>query len=164
MSGMCGGVKGKSKIYDVGIPETCHQNDAGKWEDGAWKPEVYSVPMDHAFAVKLDHLVSQENFPDLVAQGLKVQKSELPDESEELDFDIFLAPESSGSAVLADAEIVQSISGQQRKLSAFEMESFALYESARLSPSKPLYFSAKAVVDDGSTSKATLIIALRASY
>ncbi len=153
MSGICGGVKGKSKIYDVVIPETCHQNDAGKWEDGVLKPEVYSVPLDHAFALKLDHLVSQENFPDLVAQGLKVQKSELPEESEELDFDIFLAPASSGSAVLADAEIVQSISGQQRKLSAFEMESFALYESARLSPSKPLYFSAKAVVDDGSTSK-----------
>jgi nucleoside phosphorylase len=153
MSGICGGVEGKSKIYDVVIPETCHQNDAGKWENGVLKPEVYSVPLDHAFGLKLDHLVSHKSFSDLIAQGVKVQKSELPEKSEELDFDVFLAPASSGSAVLADAEIVQSISGQQRKLSAFEMESFALYEAARLSPSKPLYFSAKAVVDDGSSTK-----------
>ena len=66
---------------------------------------------------------------------------------------VYLTPASSGSAVVADERMVEIIAAQQRKGSIFEMESFALYEAARLHPREPLFFSAKAVVDDGGPKK-----------
>jgi hypothetical protein len=49
--------------------------------------------------------------------------------------------------------MVEIIKEQQRKCAIFEMESFALYEAARLHPSEVSFFSAKAVVDDGGSTK-----------
>jgi hypothetical protein len=50
--------------------------------------------------------------------------------------------------------LIQSLLKEQhRKNTAFEMESFALYEAARLSVSQPRFFSAKTVVDDGTETK-----------
>ena len=58
----------------------------------------------------------------------------------------FLAAEFSGSAVVANEALTTVIEAQHRKFSAFEVEAFAVYKSARLSLSKLFYFSAKCVV------------------
>ena len=42
---------------------------------------------------------------------------------------------------------------QHRKLAGLEMEMYSLYEAARQSLCRPLYFGAKAVVDLGDSSK-----------
>jgi nucleoside phosphorylase len=153
MSGICAGVHGRAQIYDIVIPEICHQNDSGKWTKDGFVHEGYSVQIDHGLRQNLSELISRQEFKEKVREGITLKKAEFPEGVDELQFDIFLAPTSSGSAVVADENTVGAISGQHRKLSAFEMESFSLYEAARLSPSRPKYFSAKAVVDDGTPSK-----------
>lgn len=64
-----------------------------------------------------------------------------------------MTPASSGSAVIADARMVDIIKEQTAQGVIFEMESFALYEAARLHPSDVPFFSAKAVVDNGTVNK-----------
>lgn len=149
MSGICGGIEGEANIYDVVIPESCHQHDAGKWTKNGFEPEIYGVPLDHSLRLKIEALISRKEFRDLISNNVILRGNEFPEGTNSLKFDIFLAPGSSGSAVVADEEKVDLIAGQKRKLSAFEMESFAVYEAARISAIKPLYFSAKAVVDNG---------------
>lgn len=153
MSGICGGSRGKARIYDVVIPEICHQNDAGKWTSKGFEPEIYSVQLDHETRLKIQNLISRGDFLDSVKKDIHLEKSEFPENSATFEFNILLAPSSSGSAVVAQEEASRRILEQHRKLHSFEMESFAIYEAARLSRSKPKYFSAKSVVDDGTPSK-----------
>jgi nucleoside phosphorylase len=153
MSGICGGVPTKAKIFDVVIPDICHQNDSGKWTNNGFELEGYSVQLEHSMKLKIDQLISNPTFYELIKRDVILRRNEFPEGCDELDFKIMLAPTSSGSAVIADDEMVGIIKEQHRKLSAFEMESFSVFEAARLAPTKPLYFSAKAVVDDGSPSK-----------
>lgn len=149
MSGICGGADGEANIYDVVIPEICHQHDSGKWTNNGFEPELFSIPLDHGLRLKIEALISKSEFKTLIKKNVILQRNEFPKGTDSLEFDIFFAPTSSGSAVVADKENVALITGQKRKLSAFEMESFAIYEAARLSPIKPHFFSAKAVVDNG---------------
>jgi nucleoside phosphorylase len=86
---------------------------------------------------------------DLIKKNIVLSKKEFPKGVKDFDFNIHLAAASSGSSVIEDKVQVESIKGQQRKLTAFEMESFSVYESARVSAIKPKYFSAKAIVDNG---------------
>jgi nucleoside phosphorylase/CheY-like chemotaxis protein len=153
MSGICAGVPGRAKIYDIVIPESCHQNDSGKWNATSFESEPYSVQLEHSVKTHLAQFISSSSFADSIKAGISLQKSEFPEDRDDFSFDVFLAPASSGSSVIANREMVDSITGQHRKLSAFEMESFAIYEAARLSIKQPRYFSAKSVVDDGSPSK-----------
>ncbi|HCM9227723.1 hypothetical protein L8T14_22790 [Enterobacter bugandensis] len=60
---------------------------------------------------------------------------------------------SSDSAVIADENMNEIVKKQHRKMTAFEMESFSVYESARLSETNVDFFSAKCVVDDGGINK-----------
>jgi len=149
MSGICGGVDEQANIYDVVIPDVCHQHDSGKWTKNGFEAEIYSVQLDHTLRSKISTLISKQTFKKSIKKNVILNRNEFPEDTNTLDFDIVLAPTSSGSAVIEDKKQVKSITSQQRKLSAFEMESFAVYEAARLSDVKPQYFSAKAVVDNG---------------
>jgi nucleoside phosphorylase len=153
MSGICAGIKGKSKIYDVVIPDICHQHDYGKWGADGFEPENYSVQLSREVNLKISEIIDGADFKNTVKAGVHLGRSEYPDDMETLEFDVYTAPTSSGSAVIADEKMVAKIKEQHRKLAAFEMESYAMYEAARLSHSQPKYFSAKAVVDDGSVDK-----------
>ena len=153
MSGICAGINGKSKIYDVVIPDICHQHDYGKWGANGFEPESYSVQLSREVNLKISEIIDTADFKSAIKAGMHLGKSEYPDDMETLEFEIYTAPTSSGSAVIADDIMVTKIKEQHRKLAAFEMESYAMYEAARLSHSQPKYFSAKAVVDDGGPSK-----------
>jgi nucleoside phosphorylase len=149
MSGICAGVKGAAHIYDVIVVETCHQHDSGKWSANAFLPEIYSVAIDHQFAQQIKGVIGKDGFLQRITAGIIPKKDEYPDGMNSFSANVFLAPCASGSAVIADERMVGQIKSQQRKVAAIEMESYALYESARLAALKPLYVSAKTVVDDG---------------
>jgi nucleoside phosphorylase len=154
MSGICAGIKGKAKILDVAIAEVCHQHDFGKWSVAGYEPEIYSVPLKAKLRAHLKKIVDDErDFRDCILQNVSFNKDELPDSMQRLEANVYLTVASSGSAVVADERVVEIIRNQQRKGSIFEMESFALYEAARLHPSDIPVFSAKAVVDDGTAGK-----------
>ncbi|WP_336289459.1 hypothetical protein [Aeromonas dhakensis] len=153
MSGICAGLPERTNIYDIVIPDICHQHDYGKWTDQGFKNEPSHIQIDHELKLKIEHCILRQNFKENIIQGINPKRSEIPEKMEEVAPLCYLAPASSGSAVIADRGISDDISSQSRKLSAFEMETFALYEAARTSKAKPLFFSAKSVVDNGDSGK-----------
>lgn len=153
MAGICAGFPGEAQIYDVVITQICQQHDFGKWTTEGFQPEHYSVQLNHDLKLKIDAALETLSFKTSIQTGVILKASEFPPEKEELAFNIFSAPTSSGNAVVADANVSKMIEGQHRKAVAFEMESFAVYEACRLAQSQPLFFSAKSVVDDGGASK-----------
>lgn len=154
MSGICAGITGKAKILDIAIAECCHQHDFGKWSVSGYEPEIYSVPIKANLRAQLKKIVDGEcDFATTICDKVEFDKDELPEEMQRLKATVYLTPASSGSAVVADAKMVEIIKDQQRKGAIFEMESFALYEAARLHPREISFFSVKAVVDDGGPSK-----------
>lgn len=153
MSGICAGIEGKADIYDIVIPSLCDQHDSGKWTSDGFVAESYSVQLQHETEVEIDQIIKGADFLESVADGVILEKSEMPGESSVLDVKIYTAPTSSGSSVVADESMLEQITAQHRKKTAFEMESYALYEASRQSLHNPLYFSAKSVVDNGDKNK-----------
>jgi len=153
MSGICAGIEGKANIYDVIIPEICHQHDAGKWTNDGFIPELYDVPLVHVTQITIDKIIKEGDFISTLKENITLRRNEFPPDSDLLNFEVYLAPASSGSAVVADNDILENIKVQHRKKTAFEMESYALYEAARQSLESPIFFSAKAVVDNGNSHK-----------
>tara|TARA_R110000737_G_scaffold343453_1_gene369431 strand:- start:2124 stop:3296 length:1173 start_codon:yes stop_codon:yes gene_type:complete len=150
MSGICAGIEGKVNIYDVVISSMCHQHDSGKWTSEGFIPELYTVPLLHQTQVDINLLIQKHSFKNDIKNDIKLTKEECPTDSSELNFDILLATTSSGSSVIADNVALEGVKDQHRKLTSFEMESYALYEAARQSSIKNInYFSAKSVVDNG---------------
>lgn len=154
MSGICAGIDGKADILDVAIAEICHQNDFGKWSVNGYEPDVYAVQIKPKLRAQLKKIIEDDPyFKTSIQEGITVEDGELPEGMNQIPAKIYLAAASSGSAVIADSKMVEIIKEQQRKGVIFEMESFALYEAARLHPSDIPFFSAKAVVDNGTISK-----------
>ncbi|HIF9529887.1 TPA: nucleoside phosphorylase [Photobacterium damselae] len=153
MSGICAGIEGNANIYDIVIPSQCDQHDAGKWTSNGFVAESYSIPLIHDTEITINRIIKQGEFIDSVSQGVHLSECEMVDGSSTLDVKIYTATTSSGSSVIADEKMLGQITSQHRKKTAFEMESYALYEAARRSPLKPNYFSAKSVVDNGNTNK-----------
>lgn len=154
MGGICGGVRGQSKIYDILITQICHQHDAGKWNDEGFRSEHYDVQLDVDVHNKLIEICSEDGLLDYLVEGLKEQKSELAEEMERLSCSINVAAAtSSGSAVMAQDGKTASLSSGQRKLAGFDMEIYSIYEAARHAVHKPVFFAAKTVVDDGGQNK-----------
>lgn len=154
MSGICAGISGKSKIYDVIISEMCHQHDSGKWTQDGFIPTPYSVQLHPSTQMAIRQAIGEPSFIGTIKDGLVLTKSEYPSDSEALEFSIMISPTSSGSSVIASESVLESIREQHLKQTSFEMESYALYESARQAiNSKIRYFSAKSVVDNGNEMK-----------
>jgi len=153
MSGICAGVKGEVEIYDVVIPDSCQQHDYGKWGVNGFEPESYTVQIAHETKLIVRQLADDQEFNKQVSDSIKPKRNQIPEYKEYFDFKILTAHSSSGSAVIADDKIVALIRDQHRKTKTFEMESYAVYEAARLSSINPIFFSAKAVVDNGDAHK-----------
>ena len=153
MSGICAGLKSSgAKIYDLIISDTSYQHDAGKWTNGKLVSEIYQVQLDSDVKTFINSkIIDNQEIESMLTQGLNFERDEYHDQH--IRPKIKLEITSSGSTVIADSEIIKSVEDTHRKVHSFEMETFALYESARMSPLKPKYFSCKCVVDDGSESK-----------
>ena len=126
MSGICAGVEGKSEIYDVIVSEACHQHDFGKWGALGFESEVYSVQLLHDVSLRIKQVLGGDGFKEEILKGLVPNRSEIPDGKDVFDFGFCIAPTSSGSAVIAQRNMAEMIRVQQRKMAAFEMESFAI--------------------------------------
>lgn len=154
MSGICGGVPGESEIYDLLITQTCHQHDAGKWSNQGFKSEHYDVQLEVEVRNKLIELCSDDLLKKSIMDGLDPGRSEVPDGRERISCNIKSeAATSSGSAVIAEDGRTSDLLVGQRKLAGFDMEVYSIYEAARHSVNKPIFFAAKVVVDDGGKNK-----------
>lgn len=153
MSGICAGFESSANIYDIVIPERCYQHDSGKWTEHSFVLEPYQVALDPPVRLKIDRLINKKGFGDSLLQDVKFGRNEIPEDLENPTCSAKLAVASSGSSVVASNTVSEQMKLYHRKGVAFEMESYALYESAVSSIHKPMYFSAKCVVDNGNVAK-----------
>lgn len=107
--------------------------------------EPYQAALDGMIDTELRQFVMDESLHTDIKSGLS--------EPEVNDSKVLIAPVSSGSAVIADEQKMREIVGQQRKMAALEMEMYSMYEAAKQSLYKPLFFGAKAVADLGDENK-----------
>ena len=154
MSGICGGVKGESDIYDLLVTQNCHQHDAGKWSSTGFKSEHFDVQLDVDVYNKLVELCSEEGLAPWLLKDLDTTVKEVPKGKDRVETRVKSdAATSSGSAVIAEEGKTSTLAVGQRKLAGFDMEVYSVYEAARYATSKPAFFAAKAVVDDGGRNK-----------
>lgn len=153
MSGICAGIKTESNIYDIVIPEVCYQHDSGKWTDQGFIHEPFHIALENGLRLKLESIINSLGFNESLTDDINPIETELPQGMDKLSCRTRIAPSSSGSAVVGRKAMAKTISQMHRKAASFEMESYALYESAYASYQKPLYFSAKCVVDNGDEEK-----------
>jgi nucleoside phosphorylase len=155
MAGICGGIPGESKIYDLLVSQSCFQHDMGKWSSEGFKSEHYDVPINVDVHNKIIELCDDPLVNKFLIEDLQPKKSEFPEGVEQIN-SIKVegrAVTSSGSAVIAEDGKTSSLAVGQRKLVGFDMEIFSIYEAARHAMNKPAFFAAKAVVDDGGKNK-----------
>lgn len=154
MSGICGGVEGESKIYDLLVTQSCHQHDAGKWGAQGFRSEHYDVQLEVDVHNKLVEIAADTDAMNLLLTDLNPAKSEIPSGQERISCDVIPdAITSSGSAVIAEEGKTATLAVGQRKLAGFDMEVYSVYEAARHARTRTAYFAAKAVVDDGGVNK-----------
>lgn len=103
---------------------------------------------------KLIELCSDVKLKTSLIEGLNAAVSEVPQGKERVSINIRSeAATSSGSAVIAQDGKTSTLTVGQRKLAGFDMEIYSIYEAARHAVTKPAFFAAKAVVDDGGCNK-----------
>lgn len=154
MSGICGGIKNEAEIYDLLVTQNCHQHDAGKWSDTGFKSEHYDVQLEVDVHNKLVELCAEEGLVTSLLDGLNASVKEVPKGKDRVGTKVCSdAATSSGSAVIAEEGKTTELLVGQRKLAGFDMEVFSVYEAARYARTKPAFFAAKAVVDDGGKNK-----------
>lgn len=154
MSGICGGVRGEAEIYDLLVTQNCHQHDAGKWGASGFKSEHYDVQLDVDVHNKLVELCADESLMRSLVDGLDPSVKEVPKGKDRVEVRVRSdAATSSGSAVIAQEGKTATLAAGQRKLAGFDMEVYSIYEAARHAKSRPAFFAAKSVVDDGGKNK-----------
>lgn len=139
MSGICGGIQGEVDLGDLVVPDVSWNYQAGKIVQGKLKPELLQVTIPPKLRASLQQIVCEDlsrslrddmMWPDLVSRK------------------ILMLPMVSGSQVVADPAIGQSIIDQSRKVAALDMEVASLYSAARdFYNGGGIFFAAKTVVD-----------------
>lgn|GEM_PF-1320778 len=139
MSGICGGIQGEVELGDLVVPDVSWNYQAGKIVGGKLKPELMQVAIPPKLRARLQQIVCEDlsrslrddmMWPDLVGRQ------------------ILMLPMVSGSQVVADPTVGQSIIDQSRKVAALDMEVAALYSAARdFFNGGGVFFAAKTVVD-----------------
>jgi nucleoside phosphorylase/CheY-like chemotaxis protein len=153
MSGICAGFDNTAEIYDVVVPERCYQHDSGKWTNDGFIVEPYQVALETSIRLKIDKLINKVGFNEELLRDIVFSDHESPEDRGFSKNLVKMAVSSSGSSVVASNSQSEDMKNYHRKGAAFEMESYAIYESAVSSCHKPIYFSAKSVVDNGNSAK-----------
>lgn len=140
MSGICGGFEFNANLGQLLISSMVYEYQSGKWSEDGFINEPYQVSTDHMTMVKLDDLIESEGLLASLEEGFSGRKPDVTSEPKKAVF-------TSGSAVIADQKFLNQISSIHRKVSALDMEVFAIHRAAELSPNKPPCICAKVVVD-----------------
>lgn len=130
MSGFCGGVKGRIGLGDVALFETVFDWDCGKWTSSENKGVVFAArPEPIPTRDTKIHLVARSVCQSGIfgySDSLQHARS-LVTGSDELGGALRLVSAASGSAVVADDEVVSRIIGLSDSISAVDMESYGVY-------------------------------------
>jgi nucleoside phosphorylase len=140
MSGICGGFENRAKLGQLFVSSMAYEYQSGKWASDGFRHEPYQVSTDHVTVTKLRALINKNDLVGELERGFGGIRPSAPQKPE---MGIF----TSGSAVIADKELIKEIETIHRKVNALDMEVFAVHRAAELSPFKPPCICAKTVVD-----------------
>lgn len=140
MSGICGGFKTQAEMGQLLISTMAYEYQSGKWSGDGFHHEPYQVPTNQDLITDIETILDDD---DLISDLEKSFRGERPSIVSTPRTGIF----TSGSAVIANEDYMKQIDSYHRKVSALDMEIFAIQRAAELSTSKPLCICAKTVVD-----------------
>lgn len=149
MPGICAGYKDTTGIGDVVVADPAWGWQSGKYIDGPphFKIEPDQITLADFVSERFIQLADKKEFFCRLHEEWQGNK---PNSRPKL----IVAPTASGSAVLADNDMMNHIREQNRKVASVEMEAYALYASAKnASHPKPTFFALKSVCDFGDGEK-----------
>lgn len=143
-AGICGGVAQKTNYGDIILGDPCWDWQNGKHVVGVKGPRLAvapdQLPVANFVRVRADQLRSDVRLWSDVRSGWPT-----PPDTE---LKLRIGPMASGSAVLADEQLLDVITQQQRNLLAVEMEAYGVYAAAsEASFPRPTAFALKSVCD-----------------
>jgi nucleoside phosphorylase len=145
MPGICAGVRGKAQLGDVICSYMAWDYQSGKHVStknalNGFLMDPHFIQVDAFVSSRCDQLARDESHSLSVWRGWNPKHSAPPS--------LLRGPVASGSAVLADGAVTESIRLQQRKLLGVEMEVYGVFFAAEQAPRpKPLVMGLKAVCD-----------------
>lgn len=140
MSGICGGFSPRVRLGQLIFSSMAYEYQSGKWATDGFRQEPYQVATDHETLIWLKTLADKEGLIGQLEEGfegVRPQSTVAPAPG------VF----TSGSAVIAEKKYLKQIEEIHRKVSALDMEVFAIQRASELSTSKPDCICAKTVVD-----------------
>ncbi len=151
MTGICAGIEGKAGLGDVLMAETSWNWQSGKHAIDQLGPYFGAAP----------HPIGAPEFIRSRAKSLSKDvhsmleiKQAFSGPKPDTELKLRVGPVASGSAVLADAEIVKEIQQHERALIGIEMEVYGLYAAAAYAcVPRPTAFAMKSVCDYGTKIK-----------
>lgn len=150
MIGFCGGIPGKAELGDILIAESAIDWDFGKWKPDSSMARLYSRPDPISIRGEPAHRIARSLVEGGVDRIDGLKEALFVKSSGEVKVPkIKLTPIASGSAVIADTNIVESVQGLNEAIGGVDMESYGFYYACRHSRAKrPQVICIKAVADD----------------
>jgi nucleoside phosphorylase len=144
MAGICAGVRGKIDLGSVILADPSWDYQSGKrtrdTENTQFSIDPHHLPVSGFVRVRAEQLRNDKS----TWRAIRDEWSNSPP----TELKLMVGPMASGSAVLADGQVVTEIREQQRKLLGIEMEVYGLYAAASLAGfPRPTAFALKSVCD-----------------
>lgn len=145
MPGICAGVRDKTNLGDVLCADTAWDYQSGKHVFTAnaiptFLMDPNFIPVDAAVVARCDQLAQDDALSVEIWRGWE-PKAHAPPK-------LICGPVASGSAVIADRRVTESVQSQQRKLVGIEMELYGLYVAAQQAARpRPVVLGLKGVCD-----------------
>lgn len=150
MAGICAGIESRVSLGDVVLADPCWDYQSGKHIDSDGESRFDIAP--HQLAVsemvraRVDAMRRDANVMRQIEDGWPGSKA--------AGLRLHTGPMASGSAVVADKNIMDFIMRQQRQLLAVEMEAYGILAAAHsASAPQPVAFAMKSVCDFGNSNK-----------
>lgn len=154
MVGICAGIEGRVNIGDPVIADRVWDYGSGKHvveklqdvEIQVFKPYVNQLPLETALLTAFNKVIEENLFVAEIQRKYGAKNYSL--------LNAKIGPFASGSAVIANEAIVESIKSQHGQLVGFDMESYSIFYSAAHSMRpKPIPFIIKSISDFGDSNK-----------
>lgn len=145
MSGICAGIEDEVKLGDLIIADL-----SWEWQTGKWKGQDFNIePYQLSPSPELINFSRRVNENDYLDSLWKETILKRPDQMPKL----HIGPIVSGSSVIANAGMMDSLKKQHRKLLGLDMEIFGVYAACHHSKIQPKFLAIKSVCDYGNEVK-----------
>lgn len=146
MTGICAGKSNNANMLDVLICSHAWDYQTGKYVNGKFLQEPYQIPLPNEQQTLVSQFIERANLKSNI-----IQSFEHIDDAVKMT--VRSGPIASGSSVVADADKMEEIKEQHRKMLGLEMEIMAMYEAAAQAECQPKCLAIKTATDFGDINK-----------